>query len=90
MPFRIEEIDHWQDGKRHSRLSEPLPDGCLLLDRNTGKFGPVSECDRSLPANAIRDIADLRVIQIVHLVSAVEMEIHVDVIVLRQLKNAGG
>ena len=49
------------------------------------------ERDPTLPADAVGDLADLRVVELLRVVAAVEMEIDVDIVFLRELehKNKG-
>jgi hypothetical protein len=62
MPACIEEVGRGQDRQRDARRAEPLPDGGLLGDRQTGEFGPMPEGDPALPPHLLRERAHERVI----------------------------
>ena len=73
-PEHCEETLHVLRREKVCRLVEPLPDGGLRLDRQTGKFGPMPKGDPALPPHPLRDLAHVRVIQMLHVIAAVEYD----------------
>ena len=58
------------------------------MQARAGKFGTVPESDPPLPPNLIGYLAHQRIIELVDLVTAVEMEIDIHVVFLSEFEDA--